>query len=264
VSGTVEAVPAIYTATISVSDGTNPPVSATVQITVTKEQTTTHYTGPTVIADGQPVALTAQLLEDDPTPVPNRTLTLSVGNQSCTGLTDITGVASCVITTVSSPLGPVTVTADFAGDAWYLPSSDSTSAMVFAFPERGAFVLGDATIAAAGPTTTLTFWDAQWSRLNALTGGKPPAAFKGFAATPSSAPPACGASWTTMTGNSSKPVATVPSYMGVAVASKVTKSGSTVSGDIVQIVVIKTDDGYAPDPGVAGTGTLVATYCSLP
>ncbi len=264
VSGLVEAVPAIYTATISVSDGTNPPVSATVQIRVTKEQTLTHYTGPTVIANGQPVTLTAQLLEDDPTQVPNRTLTLSVGNQSCTGLTDLTGVASCVITTVSSPLGPVTVTADFAGDAWYLPSSDSISAIVFAFPERGAFVLGDATIDAAGPTTTLTFWNARWNRLNALTGGELPPAFKGFAAAPSSAPPACGASWTTMTGNSSKPVATVPSYMGVAVASKVTRSDSTVSGDIVQIVVIKTDDGYAPDPGVAGIGTLVATYCSLP
>jgi hypothetical protein len=52
--------------------------------------------------------------------------------------------------------------------------------------------------------------------------------------------------------------------MGVAVANKVTRAGSLISGDIVRIVVIRTAPGYAPDPGHAGTGTLVATYCAVP
>ena len=49
--------------------------------------------------------------------------------------------------------------------------------------------------------------------------------------------------------------------MPVLVASSVTKHGSTVSGDISHIVVVKTDPGYAPNPGHPGTGTVVAVFC---
>jgi len=33
------------------------------------------------------------------------------------------------------------------------------------------------------------------------------------------------------------------------------------SGNVSRIVVIQTNDGYAPAPGHPGTGTIVATYC---
>jgi hypothetical protein len=49
--------------------------------------------------------------------------------------------------------------------------------------------------------------------------------------------------------------------MGILVSSMVTKSGSKISGDDRSIVVIKTDPGYAPNPGHAGTGTIVAVFC---
>ena len=49
--------------------------------------------------------------------------------------------------------------------------------------------------------------------------------------------------------------------MGVLVSPSVTKSGATLSGNMAKIVVIKTAAGYAPNPGHAGTGTFVATYC---
>ena len=49
--------------------------------------------------------------------------------------------------------------------------------------------------------------------------------------------------------------------MGVLVSSSITSSGSTISGNIPKIVVIRTDPGYAMSPGHDGTGTLVATYC---
>jgi hypothetical protein len=49
--------------------------------------------------------------------------------------------------------------------------------------------------------------------------------------------------------------------MGVAVTGGVTKSGSQLAGDVVRIVVVRTDPGYAPSPGHPGTGTVVATYC---
>jgi hypothetical protein len=49
--------------------------------------------------------------------------------------------------------------------------------------------------------------------------------------------------------------------MGVIVASKIAKSGSQISGDTVHIVVVKTNSGYQPNPGHAGTGTVEAQVC---
>jgi uncharacterized repeat protein (TIGR01451 family) len=264
VSGTINDVPGPYSASICVDDHHHAsPVCKSVSITVTREETTTTYISPTVVAQNNPVTLHGQLLEDGTTgPNPfGQTLQLSVGSQSCTGLTDSAGNASCTIPNVTVPQGPVTFKAEFFGDTFYLPSSGTASGFVFAFPSRGDFVLGDTTVAGAGPSTSLTFWGAQWSALNVLTGGAAPTAFKGFAGTPSTTPPSCGGTWTTAPGNSSNPVSSIPSYMGVIVSSHVTQSGSTISGDIAKIVVVKTDPGYSTNPGHPGTGTLVATYC---
>ena len=49
--------------------------------------------------------------------------------------------------------------------------------------------------------------------------------------------------------------------LGLVVATKITKAGSSLAGDYVKIVVVKTNPGYAPDPGHAGTGMIVATFC---
>jgi len=267
VSGTITASPGVYTATFSADDHHHlSVVTDTVQITVTKEETTTTYTGPTVVAQGFPVTLKAQLLEDGTTaPVPSgQTLTLSIGGQSCPATVDSLGNAQCTIASVSAPLGTsIPLSATFGGDTYYLSSSDtSQSAIVFAFPSRGAFALGDLTVASAGPSTLLTWWSSQWSSLNSLSGGAAPNGFKGFAGvlTPA-APPACAGTWTTGPGNSPPPVGTIPSYMGVLVPSSVHAQGNTFSGNTPKIVVVKTDAGYSPSPGHPGTGTYIATYC---
>lgn len=56
--------------------------------------------------------------------------------------------------------------------------------------------------------------------------------FKGFAAI-TSQPPANGNSWSTDPGNSPPAPSSVPSYMGVIVASQASQTGSTISGDTV-------------------------------
>jgi len=53
----------------------------------------------------------------------------------------------------------------------------------------------------------------------------------------------------------------VPQYITVLVASSVTKSGSVISGNITRMVVVKTEPGYGPAPGKAGTGTVVSVVC---
>jgi len=229
---------------------------------VTREQTTTTYTGPTVIANGYAVTLTGVLKEDGIVPIAGRTLTLTLGTggsaQSCTGVTVASGIATCTISAVNQPLGPGTATAAFAGDPFYLPSSDTKATMLFAFPTAngGTFVVGNQS--ASGP---VNFWGSQWSTKNSLSGGAAPNSFKGFASTPSSNPPTCGGTWTTGPGNSPPPAGSIPSYMGVIVAGGVAKDGSTISGNILSIVVVQTAPGYSPNPGHDGTGTVVATLC---
>ena len=49
--------------------------------------------------------------------------------------------------------------------------------------------------------------------------------------------------------------------MGVIVTTNADKSGPNITGRHVKIVVVKTDPGYGPSPGHAGTGKIVATFC---
>jgi hypothetical protein len=134
-------------------------------------------------------------------------------------------------------------------------TSTSCTTLVYAFaPGGGYFVIGNNN-AALGTSTT--FWGAQWRKLNSLSGGPAPASFEGYAESPTT--PAYGTSWSTDTGNSTPPPAgPLPAYMGVIATSAATQSGSTISGNTVHIVVVKTDPGYQPAVGHPGTGTVVA------
>jgi hypothetical protein len=143
--------------------------------------------------------------------------------------------------------------------------------IIFAFPtSNGAtFVIGD--LAPTGTRNPLigdhvTWWGSQWAALNPMTLGPPPASMKGFAGFEDNAfglPPACGptATWTTDPGNSTPPPATVPDVMGVIVSSHVDQNGSVISGDIKEIVIVRNDPGYSPNPGHYGTGTVLAIVC---
>jgi hypothetical protein len=128
-------------------------------------------------------------------------------------------------------------------------------------PSAGAFVIGDQS-AVVG--SQVTFWGAQWWKDNSLSAGAAPAAFKGFADT---ATLQCGQQWTTDPGNSSAPPAavgpvTADGLVPMVVSSNVTKSGSVISGDTAEVVLVRVDPGYAPDPGHPGTGTVVDVVCS--
>ena len=246
--------------------------------TVEREETTLTFTGPTVILAGSTsTTVSAQLVDggpnshDDEEPsAPNpsgQTITFALGAQSCSGVTDGVGVASCSISGVSgATLGKNTLTAVFAGDTYYLPSSDVDEVIVFAFPSKGAFVLGDTTVSTATSDTAVTWWSDSWWQKNSLSGGVAPLSFKGFAGSvttlPSTTPAnVCGTRFLTTSGNSPPPTSGVPAYMGVIVASSVTKTGSNINGVWGKVVVVKTDTGYSPSPGHPGTGKIVATFC---
>jgi hypothetical protein len=160
-------------------------------------------------------------------------------------------------TSALTTVGVHTITAAYSGDdAFKTSTSAAVSQIVYAYPAGGgSFVIGDLDGAVG---TEVTFWGAQWAKLNSLSDGSAPSSFKGFASSTGTTPAAVNGTWTTGPGNSSGAPASIPAYMGVIVTSSASKSGSAISGNIVNVVVVKTDAGYAGDPGHAGTGTVVA------
>jgi hypothetical protein len=107
----------------------------------------------------------------------------------------------------------------------------------------------------------VTFWGAQWAQHNSTSGGSVPNSFKGFASSTNPNPADCGGTWTGSTGNSGGPPNSVPQFITVIAASSIRQLGSTINGDIAMLVVVQTDPGYRPNPGHAGTGTVVSISC---
>ncbi len=220
----------------------------------------TAATGGVLVKADTPADVSAAILKGltslpvsvTPTTLPgcDPNLSLSWTPASQTMISVATGAPSGVLTCTVSFL----INGKDAGSAFH----ESISITVYTFaPGGGAFVIGDKNSAIG---TNVTFWGAQWWKLNALSGGSAPAAFKGFADQP--ATPSCGTNWSTDPGNSPPPPnGPLPAYMGVIVSSSISQSGSTISGNTPSIVVVKTAPGYQPDPGNAGTGTVVATIC---
>jgi hypothetical protein len=127
-------------------------------------------------------------------------------------------------------------------------------------------------VAAAGPTTKVTWWGRQWSQLNQLSGGSAPSDFWGFAQYTSNTPPRCGGLFIADTeyfgdgdhdyDDSIHPPAAVPGTMAVIVTDHVQRVGDIVGGVIRKIILVKTDPGYQPDASHAGTGTILGTLCT--
>ena len=100
---------------------------------VTPDPTVTVYTGATTAVSGQPATLSATLTTNG-TPLAGKTEVLTLGSgstvQTCSGTTNAAGSASCTIASVTQANGSVPVTASFAGTAYYLPSSASSTLIV--------------------------------------------------------------------------------------------------------------------------------------
>jgi hypothetical protein len=236
------------------------------------DATTTSVTcTPSTVVAGQSTTCTATVTDTASVAQTTPTGTVSFsslpgpgafGNTTCT-LSGAGASADCQVTytpAASTPVRTDTITATYNGDSTHAGSTGTTAVKVLSITllARGSFVIGDGN---ATVGQNVTFWGARWSSLNSLSGGQAPASFKGFASHIPNNPPQCGDHWASEPGNSSAPPASVPQYMAVIASGSITKSGSTIPGDAPEIVVVKTNPGYAPDPGHAGTGTVVAIVC---
>jgi hypothetical protein len=125
------------------------PLNTTAPFTVTLEQDTLTYTGPSSAVAGQPLLLSGVLTTDDPTTgtaMAGRTVTLTLGAGlgavGCNGVTDSSGSASCSVTVPSlqSP-GNDTVSGAFVSDGYYVAATVSGTVAVTAVvttPDVGA------------------------------------------------------------------------------------------------------------------------------
>jgi hypothetical protein len=251
------AAPGTYAATFTAKDKDGGVGTADAQVAIQKRTTALAFTAPLTQPFG-PASLTATLSDTVDAPTANlggRTVVFAAGGHTYPATTDAAGRASV------SPApfllsGPVTVT--FAGDSLYLPSSTTVGLTIQnAFGSaNGFFAVGDLS---AAQNAAVTFWGARWWTSNLLSGGSAPAQFKGFVDAPP--PAACGGTWTTRPGNSSNPPDTLGTYVAVAVPTRISAKGSTLSGDAPHVVAVRVASGYGPAPGHAGTGVVVGSVC---
>ena len=157
---TITQIPGAYTMTASFTGAGNFQASSnSVPFTITKEATTVTYNGDTIVGNGNPAIMSGVLLEDLGVPIAGRTITFTLGTgggaQTCNGLTDGTGTATCIII-VNQPFGARPIDVEFAGDAFYLPSSASASLFV-PEPPRITKSFADAQVEYLFGFTRLTF-----------------------------------------------------------------------------------------------------------
>jgi hypothetical protein len=235
-----------------------------VPFTVTPEETTLQINSSNTLPVGS-VNIRGTLTEDRavvPSPggqTVDFTATPATGGPPVTtsATIDTAGVAQA---NLPLPPGAYTLTLDFRGDTYYRPSSASQTLYVYQptqfviwggnppIPsgQRANLVIGD----------SYEFWGADWSKQvtgGSFTGG---ASFKGYA----DQVDWLRGQWTSRPGGSSKPPATLATYIGVIVATDIAGHGSHVQGNIAENAVLDVTDpaAYRPDPGHRASGVFVA------
>ena len=160
-----------------------------------------------------------------------------------------------------------TATATSTDDLGNQTSVNSNEAVVTITSDscRPLFVIGDREPHAVNDL--VNFWGAQWWKNNSMTGlvSNGVASFKGWAST-SNIDCLPGATWATRPGNSSNPPATLPvgKDVMVIVTDTVQKVGPDIMGNIKEIVLVRSNLGYAPNPGHPGEGTVTEVVCPKP
>ncbi|MHA2065807.1 MAG: LamG-like jellyroll fold domain-containing protein, partial [Candidatus Thorarchaeota archaeon] len=119
-------IPGVYTVILTVEDDDGGVGIDTMVVTVIKEETTLTYIGDTSGQYSDTITVSAQLAELDSEvgDLSGKTITFTIGIQSTSAITGAAGFAQSTIT-LDQPSGSYTVETVFAGDAWYLGSSDS-------------------------------------------------------------------------------------------------------------------------------------------
>jgi len=231
------------------------------------------YTGPFLLPSRRPVTLSAVLTAGG-LPLPGRTLSfaLDVGgpNETCTGVTDSTGKATCTIARIGTAAQNTNIVIRYAGDATYRPGALFVGAIIYAYVPGGGYVVSDL---AVGPLNgasgrSVTLYSPDWRSANPLSGGVPAGFFRGWQTSDSE--PRCGGSWKVYEKDLTSPSFGLPEYLIVAVSDLVKTSIRTdaqgnqilnVQGEIPHVVIVRPDPGFLGEPDGTATATIAAVLC---
>jgi hypothetical protein len=250
-----------YTITVTITDVDNTSNAATVTDSASVADAALSASGlPVVVSPATYAGPVATFTDANTTSTAaDFTATIDWGDGSSTSNGTVSGGGGSYAVSGSHTYGssgPFTIEVHIVDDGGSTADA-TTPVLIFATAAGGNFVIGG-TSAAIG--TSVTFWSAQWSKLNSLGSKTAPPAFKGYEDSPANV--TCGTEWSTDTGNATPPPpGPLPAYLAVAVSSSIAQSGSTISGNTLHMVVVKTNPGYAPDSGHPGSGTVVAQIC---
>jgi hypothetical protein len=101
-----------------------------VTFNVLKDGTVLTYTGPPPSLPSKSVTLSGRLTDDMSRNLGGMTVLFNLGSQSCSGVTDGSGTATCTIAKLTQKPGNHTLTSSFAGNGDYVPSSTSVTFVV--------------------------------------------------------------------------------------------------------------------------------------
>lgn len=173
------------------------------------------------------------------------TVTGASGSAAVTNATAVTGLYL-----LRRPRGPSgyaqtgwTCTGGRMTDALHVDVTGGSSVrcettMIFLRPylATGTFVVVNK---AARLGATVRYWGASWARDNGLAASPALSVFRGFAASVSRRPAVVGGTWSGSVSASASPPRNLPSLIAVVVANQVRKRGTTVSGNIIRIVLVQ-------------------------
>ena len=225
-----------------------PTATDPVRIPVAPAPTTLAIISPPTLEEGSP--LEARLTESfDGSPIAGAQLRFTVtnasGTQQTVGTTDGGGIARLTL-----PNGEHTVTVNFDGSQFYLPSSAGPQ-QVFVY-QPTTFVIWGGNAGGIALGGRYNFWGSQWHKQ--VTGGDftANASFKGYAHT------ATGTSWIAGGGNSTRPPDHLGGLIGVIVSTVITREGESTMGNIAQRVILRVENpvSYRPNPGHEAFGTV--------
>ncbi|HEY6909571.1 MAG TPA: Ig-like domain-containing protein [Myxococcales bacterium] len=265
---------AVGSATLSLSyagEQGNQPASASVPVAIDRDETSIAYTGPQLVAAGQPQPVSAVLTDsEEGTPLAGKTITFSAGSATASAVTGADGSAHATLAlTAADAVGAGTLTVAFAGDDTEKPSS--TAAPVTTYLAT-SFVVWGGNAGGIALGQRVNFWGAQWAKQVLQGDYDAHAEFKGWAipagalapcepaAHTGAAPLLDQSCWTSKSGDSFPPPSLAP-YIGVIVSTAIAKSQATIYGNVAGLLVVKVDPSpaYGNVPGQPGFGTVVAT-----
>jgi PKD repeat protein len=238
-----------YTATLTATDKDGGIGSDTAKVTINKRSTTLAITSSNTLTTNS--ANVTAVIKDGAAPIIGKVISFTASNFSASGTTDVNGTASA---TLALPPGQYSLSANFAGDELYLAGNAVQPILYACQPTQ--FVIWGGNPDGVKVGQDYVFWGSQWAKQVKAGDYQANSSFKGYAETVNNS----SKTWTAGSGNSSHPPATINSYISVIVSTHIAKNGSTISGNITEVVILKVDNpaSFKPDPGSIGSGVVVA------